>query len=547
MRGLRVLKSAQLRPGIAGLKAAVLLACAVLGSLSAQAAAPNSPQSAATTRVTYRHLVTPSGNFDFTLTRIFHPGGITELVVENSGLRRYIPGLRNDVLYARDLDGDGRMDLWFIPTDVGIVQPWEQKAAQPDGWDVAAQILLKQVRVQDQHGWALVAGAAQALPFTNFIINWNSAEGAKNALHQSMRDQMALYTLETMTDRLRAEDPRDPSLAQRYAMVANGWHELSQQMDHEAVAGLCERALADMAITAATGGMENVAVRIAGVVGPRLAASMLGKLAARIADRYSKALAEANQRVATRVMQKFPGAKRVTAAWRVAFGGAQWLRGTIEDRVGGFLEAMSARNRTAEWAVATVRRAGRSVRGAAAAGWDGRGYILQTQGIQVVAELGTRWHTLYNPNPIIFAKNVVNDRDLMLNLLYMTNETFWMTGVSNGSMPLGGRVKYCAVIGATDSTAMSLFVMHETDPKRVGLDSFWESIIGNGQTQLDMVAQRMKKENPKLRLIGSIVQVMDQAVGYVGYSLVTQKYEKMRKQAAAHRVVVTPIFAPVSS
>jgi hypothetical protein len=89
-----------------------------------------------------------------------------------------------------------------------------------------------------------------------------------------------------------------------------------------------------------------------------------------------------------------------------------------------------------------------------------------------------------------------------------------------------------AMISLTDSTAVNLLVKGETDVARFALDTGWQMIIGNAETQIDLLSlgffERKAKEtgNAKLKLLGYAVVVTSQSLGYLGYSKVTRAYEE---------------------
>jgi hypothetical protein len=80
---------------------------------------------------------------------------------------------------------------------------------------------------------------------------------------------------------------------------------------------------------------------------------------------------------------------------------------------------------------------------------------------------------------------------------------------------------------------MSLLIKGESNPLRIALDSSWEMAVGSSQTALDMWALRhfaemaARRGNAKLRFLGWAVAIIDQGLGYAGYSLASQAVESV--------------------
>ena len=101
-----------------------------------------------------------------------------------------------------------------------------------------------------------------------------------------------------------------------------------------------------------------------------------------------------------------------------------------------------------------------------------------------------------------------------------------------------------------NSRALSILIKGESDLQRTALDTGWEVVIGNGQTQLDFWSMRMAAELaeraklPGLRLVGFAIVTIDQGTGYYLYNRVTTKYEenKDKKAKSEPKVELRPIY-----
>jgi hypothetical protein len=160
--------------------------------------------------------------------------------------------------------------------------------------------------------------------------------------------------------------------------------------------------------------------------------------------------------------------------------------------------------------------------------------LALTQSLQVAVEVAARPEDLFDTNPIVMAEKLGNDEDFVQNLAYMTNESFWMAGIARHFG--AGRLKafaYAGMLAVTDSIAMNLLIKGEANPVRIAADTAWESIVGNLQTTVvDSSSLRffeglsIRRNNPKLVLIGYAIAVTNQAAGYFAYAKFTQAIEK---------------------
>ncbi len=186
-------------------------------------------------------------------------------------------------------------------------------------------------------------------------------------------------------------------------------------------------------------------------------------------------------------------------------------------------------------------------------------YIAVAQAMQIGAEAYSRRDDISDANPLTMFKKLFSDKDFDQDFAFMTNETFWMSALSTGTgeMRSMSEVKksfrLCAMLGFVDSNAMSLAIKGEADKGRVALDTGWEMIIGNAQTQLDLTSLKafeqlaLKVGSSRLKLLGYVVVIADQTLGYYGYSEAVKRYEASKKEAEQHTAVpdelkMVPVF-----
>ncbi len=198
--------------------------------------------------------------------------------------------------------------------------------------------------------------------------------------------------------------------------------------------------------------------------------------------------------------------------------------------------------------------------------WDQKGYIALTMGLQISAEGLSRRKDSDGWNPVLMGERLYYDWDFIRDFAFMTNETFWMSGLSSESgkshswAAIKKSVRLCALLGFADSVTMNLLIKKEADPLRISIDTAWEMAIGNGQTLFDLSALAlleslaMKVGGARLKPVGIaagyVVAGADQFLGYYGFSLVDQWYEarKLEKEGKTEikteDIKLIPIYGP---
>jgi hypothetical protein len=107
-----------------------------------------------------------------------------------------------------------------------------------------------------------------------------------------------------------------------------------------------------------------------------------------------------------------------------------------------------------------------------------------------------------------------------------------MTGLSKSLKTTKTRFLANGFVGMTNSTTINLVIKDEENYERVALDTGWEMFVGNAQVQLDLKALEhfeklaQKKNNPKIKLLGYAIALIDQGIGYFSYSKASEKIEK---------------------
>jgi hypothetical protein len=126
---------------------------------------------------------------------------------------------------------------------------------------------------------------------------------------------------------------------------------------------------------------------------------------------------------------------------------------------------------------------------------------------------------------------MASNEEFIQNFLYMSNETFWMAGLSTYFQTPGKRIVSCALMSLVNSNVMNYAIKGSVDPARATFDTGWEVIVGNAQTQVDLAALRslegavQRTGNPRLRLLGYLLVVANQGTGYYAYSQASMHFD----------------------
>lgn len=159
-------------------------------------------------------------------------------------------------------------------------------------------------------------------------------------------------------------------------------------------------------------------------------------------------------------------------------------------------------------------------------------YVGISTGIQLGAETVAHWNEVKSHDPKEVAKAVLRNEEIQQNVAYMSMESFLMAGA--GTVASRPMTKYllCGMVALTNSTISNMFIKDKVDLERVAFDTGWETTIGAGQVLLDLKVLSkfeelaMKKGNPKLKLIGWAIVLVEQSTVAYFYSKSSSKVEK---------------------
>jgi hypothetical protein len=438
------------------------------------------------------------------------------------------------------------MDAWFTLGRSGQLEVLDRSSQDADGWDVARQLLADQIDVSNR--WVL------GIVFNAVTKNLTLVRSHEFRLRYDLfRAQMDLLELDVRAERLRKKiwsGPSTPGMYEDYRavlqVIGDGWDEVVSTLSHEAYRKQFLMAAGDVGLY-----LSGVAIfRGIGAGFRWLGSKLTGKTAEATASKlYAEQLARAGERVAESSRRAGGGPAVALHSFQVS----------AREKVSLALRALESRGQMARWVAHSLRVSGQVLHESVGQ----LPYVGVSQGTQLLAEVWNRRDVIFDPNPIVLTKNILSDKDLIQNLVFMTNETFLMAGVSSYYAGLGKRMRICGAIALVDSAASSILVKNSTDPARMALDASYEAIIGNAQVQLDVAAMdfftrlSQKSGQPKLRLVGYAFAFVDQLAGYIAYGKLSELYEKRKadregtqrqkpeEPSSAATLVMLPLYAPI--
>ncbi len=407
-----------------------------------------------------------------------------------------------------------RVSHWFIPSRYETHDPIEFYQKSDDPWPTAQEIIRQHIEAKNRWlPWIVIEIAMSAVPF--------SYTHQQEVFRQIQLEQLDLLDLEIRANHLQTNNPHDPFLPIARELVAEGWTAILNRLHDEGIRKVWLYGFGDVALGAISMKVWKVAERVIGAAATKAAVTRVGRA---LQISYEKILQVTKGRAARALELSRQSRQWATAASARAVVVKLSLRRQIAHAV-GFMQQRSI-------LVRGVLKGLRAVLTTARNGIGEWRYLAQSQAIQVAVETAARTEDLFDlTHPIVLGKKVLTDQEFWQNIAYMANDSFWMTGVA--ALPktsLGKRFVICGAIGLVDSVALSWLIKGQPDPKRTALDTSWEVLVGNTQTLFDVAvfkhfsALAIKNKNPKLKLVGYLVTMVDQAMGYYGYAKVTSMF-----------------------
>ncbi len=496
------------------------------------------------------------GDNHFEMKEYFNQHGEYEIRVYLKQIRRFAPDNKKLILIGRAINVPEALianlpesqhlnpkiiTTWFVIFPTRVIRPIEYVQTTNDPWPAAYNIIQNNISTEyDWYTWVLLEKFATTVSI--------ACSSTKTFFDELVQEQLTLYDLEIRLNHLAQINPRDPFLLLGRRFVVDSWADMVARIDKHMNQDTWANLGADVGITLVGGKLVTLGYKGVSQGAARVSQTQLGvnlatqfrNLRTGVSERVSSAtqrLVRTNGRVATEVAARYT-LSALTLQQKTIFAVS-------------YLQSKSVIARVALDSAGTLLSV-------AKAGLYQSRYVGMVAGIQLGAETLARPEDLFDRDPLVMIEKLSQDEQLIQNMAYMSNETFWMAGVAThfASSSLKKRLALCATVALVNSIGINLLVGGEPDPQRIAVDTSWESVVGNVQTQIDMRAMQYfeglaeRSVNPRLRFAGyALAVVSKQGAGYYGYAEVTHLLESRSNPAPTlvndfenPKVILVPIM-----
>jgi hypothetical protein len=490
------------------------------------------------TKVTFN----PHQKNEFKTTLISYKNHLDELEVriEATGMPRFASQINPLIGFGRDTDQNGKVDMWFFITKNGIDRV-NLEGSSPIGSDILGKLLDKKYQTTFSMyvasattsllSYVLMTGAESRTVTEDYYRDWMDLEEMKANFEKEFDGFESSYTYSQMM--------------YHYRLSSIGYNELARRTDSFAKKTFWGYALADIGLWV-TGGIVfewggKVLTKIGMTTTVSTFVNSVRKTFFGFLDKQKviveKKLANIKGKMNTvkintgmKIAEKELVTVLTVATWKTA------LKHTIK--------AQKVKRRI-QIAVRQTIKWPKNIYTGAKTEWK---YIAMNSSVQVGSEAIARWDDIKDNNPAVVAQNLLTNPEVLENVSFMAAETILMTGISKNLKTTKARFMASGAIALTNSSIMNFAIKEDADPKRIAFDTAWEVLIGNAQVQLDLKGLEyfeklaLKKNNPKIKLIGYGLALIDMGVGYISYSKITTAIDKMPVAPVEPKVMLVPIL-----
>lgn len=495
-----------------------------------------------------------SGSLYFDINFQLSTSGTPEMVVSLIESRKGMSDTSIPVAYGRDVTGDNKMDIWLIPDEENGVNGLIRPSQQHDGWDVLPDILLRNANIEKRSTGRLLFN----LLTTTLSFSLLRQEGFFKDLVQQ---QMDIIDLELRLELLKQKGIHPKHLVPFYQLASDGWSDVLKKIQREfaidlglAVVDGFTFVLIPKGVAKLGSAISSTQQKIFAKLSPKVTGLFQNISQKELPQHVSRLYNSFRRGVSQRAHISIEKFNKYTLNALPVAGHAltRFIHKSIAKQTQLTLRALNSHNviEKAAWNTLSTSLL------LANEGVIRLPYVAQTLGVQVVAELITRKEALTSGDPIIVKQNT---KEMGQNMGYMSTETLMQASISSALSNVNKRMSICAVLSLNNSLGASLLLNGEPDAARQSLDTRWEVLVGNLQTQIDIEALKLfdqmatQSKNPKLKLVGYAVAIVDQFAGYILYSLATQKLSEAQKERGSNaqtldkpQVVLLPILVESS-
>lgn len=463
--------------------------------------------------------------------------GSREVQLQAMGAPKIINGANPTLGWGRDLNDNGIIDTWFFIQDSGVTNI-QKEGKDPYGRDVLPEILLKKYR----SNLALYAKTATLSVFKYLLISTNeSLETEAEYFRDWMDLQEANIRFEELAKNPFFTHSREQT-QEHFRVQTEGYRALAQKMEK----------FAKLDFWAYTG--ADAALWFSGAIVFKWAGEIIAKAGKVIIETAvfqsikAELLTFAQNQKNTLLKQteifkeKMSHAPAKTISAKVAtstMAKLHWKKANVH-----LIKATRSKNILLRSFAKVTRGSGKLVKGAFSE-WR---YITLNASVQLGAETFAHLEEVKSDNPLEFAENVLSNKEIQQNIAFMSSETIMMTAASKNLKTTKAKFAAGGMIAMVNSTQMNLFIKQEENYERIAFDTAWEMVVGNTQVQLDLIALQyfeklsVQKNNPKLKLIGYAVALVDMFAGYYVYSKATSYLEDRKNEQSEPQVKLVPIL-----
>lgn len=474
-----------------------------------------------------------------------------EVRIEATALPRFASKINPLLGFGRDIDGNGKIDTWFFVTQDGL-DTYEKEGNDSRGRDILGDLLIKKYRstffmyvnstTTSIFSYLLMSFDASITSYEDYYRDWMDLEEVRLNFEKDVAELRTTYTRDQIEYNLKLREI--------------GLKEMNDRMARFEKQTFWGYAIADVGLWITGGIIFKWGAKILAKIG---AVTSETAFATAVKDTFlgffekQKALVE--KRLSA-VKEKLHVSKATKEAAKKETA-LVLTKETYKVAMSNTLKAQQSKNKL-HAAVMKVIKIPKNVYQGAKSEWQ---YIAMNATVQVGSEAAARYDEIYDENPAVMAQNLITNPEVIENVGFMSADTILMTGVSKSLKTTKARFMASGAIALTNSSIMNFAIKDSADLARVALDTSWETIIGNGQVQLDLKAleyfekMAQKKGNPKIKLVGYAIALVDMAAGYVVYSKVTSKLDDMEeakkkekeKSNTEPKVMLVPILAEQAS
>lgn len=470
-----------------------------------------------------------------------------EVRIEAAAIPRFASKVNPLLGFGRDLDGNGKIDTWFLISQNGI-DVVEKEGQDARGRDILGDVLVKKYRstffmyvnsaTNSLFSYMLLSVDAHITSYEDYYRDWMDLEEVRLNFEKDMKTMRTTYTRE--------------QIAFHYKLREIGLKEMEARFARFEKATFWGYALADIGLWVTGGIVFKWGAKILAKVG---AVASETAFATSVKETFfgffekQKSLIQ-NRLSVVKEKLHLPKGGKEAAKKEVA---VVLTKETYKVALSNTLKAQQSKNKIYTAVMKVVKIPGNILKGAKSE-WQ---YIAMNSGVQILSEGVARYDEIYDENPIVMAQNLITNPEVIENVGFMSADTIMMTGVSKSLKSTKARFMASGGIALTNSSIMNFAIKDSADLSRVALDTSWETIIGNGQVQLDLMAleyfekMAQKKGNPKIKLVGYVIALVDMGVGYVAYSKVTTKLDEHAEKKKAEqekeknepKIMLVPVLA----